>query len=98
MNPRCAAPQPPGNWVDAEECTCGATYEYYRTGDSFEQAANRLRRANYPFPDSRGPVLWAMRVYKLGMWYTEHSYCDPEYCDAQGPPAPSTDGDSWHGR
>jgi hypothetical protein len=80
VNELLPEPRPPGPWVDARACTCGASYEDFRAWPSFHDGAQRVRQVNGEGGGyrSRGPVLWAMRVLKLEAWYLEHLLCGQE--------------------
>ena len=76
MNPKIPEPTPPGAWVDSEECrACGELYSDFRPGVTWQDGVELVR--SFPFADSAGPVLWAMRVIKLGHWYAKHEGCNP---------------------
>lgn len=81
VNPLLCAPSPPGDWVDEEQCVCGATYNAYRSGVEFWEGAHRLRQAAKAGGDegggfrTEGSVKWVLRVIKLERWYMEHYAC-----------------------
>jgi hypothetical protein len=79
VNVKIRLPEPPGPHVDARKCVCGAEYAHFRHG-SWQEAVGFVRQANGGFDGgggfrSRGPVLWAWRVVKLGAWYDQHAFC-----------------------
>ena len=82
VNPYIRKPRSPGPWVTDRECDCGCKYRDFRGPLCFQEAANWLRSRAHGDGDesggfrSRGPVLWMMRVAKLGAWYDEHRYCE----------------------
>lgn len=82
-NPRLTAPRPPGPWVTAERCACGATYRRHRAGCSFGAVRRDLAAQGFAFL-SRGPVLWGMRTAKLTDWYCTHADCDPSLARRHG--------------
>jgi hypothetical protein len=69
-----------GNWVDEIECQgCKEKYEQFKPGITFAEAAQLVRNHNQETNGgfrSRGPVLWAMRILKLELWYQRHAYCN----------------------
>lgn len=81
VNPDRPAPNPPGEWVSAEACSCGATYHKHRGCYSFQMAVDQLRDAAKACGDegggfrSRRAVLWWLRCMKLADWYLTHAGC-----------------------
>jgi hypothetical protein len=78
------APASPGWWVSDAECACGAKYRESRFGIRWRMGVDLVRAANGGFDSengggykSAGPVLWAMRVLKLDLWYQTHRACEP---------------------
>lgn len=78
------APTSPGWWVSDVECACGAKYRESRFGIRWQMGVDLVRAANGGFDSengggykSAGPVLWAMRVLKLDLWYYTHRACEP---------------------
>lgn len=76
VNPRIQEPRAPGSWVSSTECVCGARYEDFNSKFHWSDGVQLVQK--FPYPDSKGPVLWALRTLKLGAWYERHLLCDPE--------------------
>lgn len=77
VNARLPEPRSPGDWVSAERCVCGSTYKRFKPGVKFSDGVEmvRIRNGEDGGFRTRGPVLWAMRVIKLELWYYEHQGC-----------------------
>lgn len=74
VNPRLTAPVSPAPWVTEHVCSaCGQGYDQFNAGITWSHGKELTY--SYPFGDSRGPVLWAMRVSKLYRWFAQHEFC-----------------------
>ena len=84
VNAPLRAPRSSNYWVNERECSaCGERYSSFKAGVRFSDGVALVRTNNGPSDEagkggyrSRGPVLWAMRVIKLGHWYIEHRDCE----------------------
>lgn len=79
VNENIPAPRAPGPWVDEERCFgCREESKRFRPGVAFADGVELVRSRNGETGGfrSRGPVLYAMRVLKLSLWYERHSECD----------------------
>lgn len=92
VNARMEAPAPPAWawWIlevsDDSSCAwfcqgCGSSYAEFRSGLAWADGVACVRRNNGGWENgggfrSRGPVLWALRVLKLGLFFAHHSGCD----------------------
>ena len=80
LNRKIKEPEAPGAWVDAEKChTCGETISEFKPGVKWEDGVQIVRQQNGEGGGfrSRGPVLWAMHVQRLQLWFERHAYCWP---------------------
>lgn len=83
VNPDFKKPRSPGAWVDDHTCSCGCNYATFRAGYTFHDAVYVLRNRAKGEGDegggfrSRRPVLWVLRVLKLGLWFQVHEGCGP---------------------
>lgn len=78
VNPTLPLPEAPGPWVDeTTNHVTGGRYRDYRSTCDFGRAGHMIRKASEAqgIPGggyrSRGPILHAMRVCKLGEWYED---------------------------
>lgn len=86
VNETIPEPSPPGPWVDGEICdACGESYDDFRSTlpacpqERWRLGLEDIKVANSGVAfKSLGPVLWALRVRKLGEWYERHALCGAE--------------------